>query len=868
MTRILHLLLAVSLSLGVLPALRAQVSSPDTTSIAEYKQQVRQLVSFLQFTFNAIGDSSASAREKEIIISQSYLKVFRDPDVQIEDDLAEYRSTVTNKDVQAYLKDIDFFFKHVSFEFLITEVSHEINEAGELYFQASMDRVLRGVTFDGDSVYHVQPRVVEVNLDPESRVLKIASIYTTRLSEEEDLTNWWNQLSFDWRAVFAKDISVTDSFSMAEILDISDTARIGDTLILPSGDNIILHSDLLFADLRRIMRLEKIDLSYNPSITDIEPLNKLTRLKEVNISGTTIHDLTPLRNLTRLEVLKCENTLVMDFSPMRYAVSLQEILAGNTRLKDLGPMAFFPQLTRLDIQLTQVENLQPLANLVNLKALYLQKTNVSSLHPLTKLKALEIVDCSETQVSDLNPLRGKGNLHTIFLENTAVNDLSPLSDATSLRLIFADYSRVSSLEPLNNLNGLRKIYCDQTAISRESANRFMRNHPGSLVIYASATLHEWWDKLSPDWKNVFAASVDLGDIPDREQLHQVAGISRIDINSHPTIRSLEPLSMLTNLEELHCAYIPIETLDPIADLVQLKILDCSYTRIQNIVPLRYLSQLTDLNCAHTVIDSLNDLKDLTNLELLDVDNTNILDLTPLNRLVKLKEIYCDSTRVSVAEVRQFLSYRGDCLVIFESEKLEAWWEHLSDDWQRVIRNHIRLDQTPDREQLHQIISLEGLSVVDNQQISDLLPLAEFLRLSQLKITNTTVTSLDPLARLTSLKVIDCSLNPIQSLAPLSELKNLTYLDVENTPVSTLAPISLLVRLEELVCAGTQIKDLKPLESLFNLKRLDCSNTDIRKLSELDALEGLTMIKCFNTRMNERKVEEFRANHPNCEVIFY
>ncbi|MEZ4775653.1 MAG: leucine-rich repeat domain-containing protein [Bacteroidia bacterium] len=868
MTRILHLLLVVSLGLGVAPTLHAQVSSPDTTTIAEYKQQVRQLISFLQFTFNAIGDSSASAREKEIIISQSYLKIFRDPEVQIEDDLAEYRSTVTNKDIQAYLKDIDFFFKYVSFEFLITEVSHEINDAGELYFQVNMDRVLRGVTFDGDSVYHVQPRIVEINLDPESRVLKIASIYTTRLSEEEDLANWWNQLSFDWRAVFAKDVSVTDSLSMAEILTMSDTAQIGDTLIGPSGLPVIIQSDLLFADLRRIMRLEKIDLSYNPSITDLEPLNKLTRLKEVNISGTTIHDLTPLRNLTRLEVLKCENTLVMDFSPMRYAVSLREILAGNTRLMDLGPMAYFSQLTRLDIQLTQVENLQPLANLTNLRALYFQKTNVSTLQPLAKLQALEIVDCSETRISDLEPLRGKSNLHTLFLENTTVYDLSPLSDATSLRLIFADYTRLSSLEPLNKLTGLRKIYCDQTAVSRESANRFMRNHPGSLVIYASATLHEWWDKLPNDWKNVFAASVDLNEVPDREQLHQVAGISRIDINSHPTIKNLEPLSMLTNLVELHCAYVPIESLDPIADLVQLKILDCSYTLIHDIAPLRYLNQLTDLNCAHTAIDSLNDLKELTNLELLDVEKTHVQDLMPLDDLVKLREIYCDSTKVLIGEVRRFLSHRGDCLVIFESEKLESWWENLSDEWQRVIRNHIRLDQTPDREQLHQIISLEGLSIVDNQQITDLVPLSEFLRLSQLKLTNTAVTSLDPIANLTSLKVIDCSLNPIQSLSPLSELKNLTYLDVENTPITTLAPLALLIKLEELVCAGTQIKDLKALSSLYNLKRLDCSNTDIRKLNELEALAGLTVVKCFNTRLNERKVADFKETNQNCEVIFY
>ncbi|MEZ4828527.1 MAG: leucine-rich repeat domain-containing protein [Bacteroidia bacterium] len=863
----LQLALAFILLFTGYPTLHAQISSPDTTSISAYKQQVRQLISFLQFTFNAIGDSTASAREKEIIITQSYLKIFRDPEVQIEDDLAEYRSTVTNKNVQAYLKDIDFFFRYVSFEFLINEVSHEINESGGLYFQAKMDRVLRGVTFDGDSVYHVQPRVVEINLDPDSRILKIASIYTTRLSEQEDLTNWWNQLPFDWQAIFAKDISVNDTLTMADVLSLQDSLRIGDTLFIGSTP-VSLNSALIFTDLKRIMQSEKIDLSYNPSITDLEPLGKLTRLREVYISGTAIRDLTPLRNLTRLEVLKCDNTLVSDFSPMRYAISLREIFAGNTRLRDLSPFVYFSQLTRLDIQGSMVDDLQPLAGLSSLQAVYIQKTPVSSLAPLTRLHGLEIVDFSETGVSDLEPLRGKTKLHTVFFEKTAVSDLKPLSGAVSLRLIFADNSGLVSLEPLNSLSGLRKVYCDHTDVSRESASRFMRQHPGSLVVYASATLQDWWEKLDSAWKNIFAASVELSENPDREQLHQVAGISRIDINSHPTIQNLEPLSMLTNSEELHCAYIPVESFDPIADLVQLKVLDCSHTQLENTAPLRFLTQLTDLNCAHTRIDSLNDFAGLSHLEWLDIEKTSVKSLSPLDELSKLKEIYCDSTGVDVAEARRFLSYRSDCLVIFESEKLEQWWEGLSQAWQTIIRSHVRLDPTPDREQLHQIISLEGISVVDNQRITDLKPLEEFLRLNQLKITNTGVSSLDPLARLTSLKVLDCSLNPVESLLPLSDLKNLTYLDVENTPVSTLDPLTALVKLEELICAGTQIRDLKALSGMINLKRLDCSNTDIRKLTELDGVFSLVSIKCFNTRLNQKKVDSFAEMHKGCEVIFY
>ncbi len=47
--------------------------------------------------------------DKDVLVTQSYTKIFRDPKVQVEDDLDEGRKTITNKDVQAYLKDVDFF---------------------------------------------------------------------------------------------------------------------------------------------------------------------------------------------------------------------------------------------------------------------------------------------------------------------------------------------------------------------------------------------------------------------------------------------------------------------------------------------------------------------------------------------------------------------------------------------------------------------------------------------------------------------------------------------------------------------------------------------------------------------------------------
>ncbi|MDZ7646701.1 MAG: hypothetical protein U5K54_05685 [Cytophagales bacterium] len=73
--------------------------------------KVKNMISFLKFMLNTLGSSKTSARDKEVLVTESYAKIFRDSKVQIEDDLAAKRDVITNKDVPAYLKDVDFFLR-------------------------------------------------------------------------------------------------------------------------------------------------------------------------------------------------------------------------------------------------------------------------------------------------------------------------------------------------------------------------------------------------------------------------------------------------------------------------------------------------------------------------------------------------------------------------------------------------------------------------------------------------------------------------------------------------------------------------------------------------------------------------------------
>lgn len=102
--------------------------------LAELSIKVEDQVRFLEFLLNTVGNSQTSARDKDVIIRESYLKIFRDGKVQIEDDLVLDRKVVTNKDVSAYFKDIEFFYKNVEFKLKIREIKPGQKENGQIFF--------------------------------------------------------------------------------------------------------------------------------------------------------------------------------------------------------------------------------------------------------------------------------------------------------------------------------------------------------------------------------------------------------------------------------------------------------------------------------------------------------------------------------------------------------------------------------------------------------------------------------------------------------------------------------------------------------------------------------------------------------------
>ncbi|MGK7395886.1 MAG: leucine-rich repeat domain-containing protein [Candidatus Cyclobacteriaceae bacterium M3_2C_046] len=811
----------------------AQDNQPSLSEqeIENYTDKVRQLVSFLEFALNTIGNKNTTTREKEIIINQSYLKVFAHEDVQIEDDLDDHREVVTNKNVQAYLKDVDFFFQDVSFEFNVEDISHYVNQQGQVYFRVNLSRVMNGVTLNNDTINSIKRRFIEVNINEAEQDLKIASIYTTKLSQKEELENWWSSLSYEWKAVFKRDFAIYDTIS--------------------------------FEQLKNIVSIEKIDVSNNKYINDLTGLGKLTELKELDISHTEVDNLIPLRNLTKLEHLNCAYTNISSLDPLKYALNLRNLICNNTQLMSLATAENLVRLEKLHGQNNEINDLTPIKSLSHLKELNLAETAIVELSALDSLFQLNLLNLARTYIYSLDPLKSLVNLQELNFSGTHVRSIDSLHQLDNLKIISCNNTPLSNLEAFGKLPSLERIYCDNTLITKSQANQFMLENPNVLVIFKSDVLLNWWNILSDDWKKAFQNLVPINGSPEKEQLAQLAQITSIDISNNPQINSLEPLMVLENLKQLNCAHTGVTDLSPLRELEKLEYLNCENTSIQTLDPISYLRELKVLN----------------------IENTPVSSLIPILYHRELEILYLDNTNLEEKKIQEFWLKNPDCLVIYKTEKLASWWNEISPAWRAIFNKHLMAinisptlkdhiqpspmsDTIPSKEDLHRIANLRIISVQNNHQINDLFPLAELKLLKSLQIANTGVSSLDPIAGNEKLESIDCSENPIYQINALRSLDNLTYLNLANTPIEDLEPVERLYQLKELDCSGTQIRNLDDLSGLTNLTFLNCSNTFIRNLKAIEDHPNLQKLICYNTRISQRRLQGFLEDHPNVEVKYY
>lgn len=841
------------LLLGVALGGHAQKLSKD--EIAKYDKEIRTMITYLEETMNFIGDSTATAAEKEIVFTESWSKIFIDDKVQVEDDLDVNRSTPINKDVQAYLKDIDFFFKWANFKFDLQSIANSTRENGSVFFKVSLTRHLTGKTVTDEVVDNVRNRFVEINLDRQNNSLKIASIYTTKINEKDALRNWWNSLSMNWKTRLGTDIKLYDSIPMESVGLITSADFMASCPVYDSVTGETTLKDKFFkndmaeldAKLKLVTQKQRVDISGIREIINLDPLSELSDLTWLDISETSIEDLSPVRNLNKLKVLRANSTLIDDLSALKYNITLEELEVANTTVDDLAVLASLRNLEKLNLANTQVNRITSLKNCPHLTALNLSGTYIANIGVLQDLPLLKNLDVSQTSVRDLGPLSNLKDLYSVNISGTAVTNLQALSGLENLREFFCSNTTISDLSPLNNNRRLSKIYCDQSNIHDAEASAFVKDNPYTLVIFDTDALRNWWNNLPIYWKAVFSKQIQVDTNPTTEQLHQIINLQELDLSGNTYMQNLMPVSRLTNLRSLNIAY----------------------TEIGFLQPIQGLANLESLNIEHTYISDLTPLHDMGSLRYLNIKNTPVADLTPLKNDHNIEVIDADSTIISSSQVMALKESQRQVTVLYQTEALQAWWNQLDPIWQAIFRQAVATQsEMPSALDLQRILDLRTIEITPEFPIISLEPLRGLTWLERLTINNQGVHDLDALENKLYLVELNVQNNPISSLSPIENSTMLELLNIENTQIKDLGPLSKMNNLVTLNASGTPVKSLKSLSGLQKLENLFVNNTSVRSLSPLENIVTLKQLKVYNTKVRAREVEKLQEKRLDLNIIYY
>lgn len=785
--------------------------------IKELSSQVEDQIRFLEYFLNTVGSQDTPARDKDVIIRESYTKIFRDGKVQVEDDLLGDRKVITNKDITAYLKDIEFFFKDANFKFKVREIKPFLRDNEELSFLVSMDRTLTATGLNKEKISNTKPRFLEVNVDKKSNELKIASIYTTKLSRDQELQTWWSNLSYTWENYFRKKVGLDDSDSVT-----------------------IEH-------LYKISAIDSINLSGNTFVVDLEPIEALRDLKYIDISSTQIKELNPISNVTFLTYLNIANTPTQDIQFIKYSDRLTYLNISNTQVSDISELGNLKQLHTLKAVNTPIISFEVLNSFEALRVLNVRESGFNNMENIAELSNLTHLNISKNFVINFDLLENLTSLVDLDVSETNISSLQPLIAMKGLSMVNFNQTEVAELTPLQNKASLRRVYADLTRVSEESADEFARQNRRVLLVHHVENLQTWYDGLSVAWREVLALNNPSLQKPNP---------------------SIEDLTATVGIDSLLLAGSAITNLAPVLKFRKLNYLDFSNTAVADITPLSEMRMLQVVIGKETSVRSLRPLANLNGLKRIDFARAPVQEISSLNSMTQLEYLNIDGAEFDRDQVSEFLAKNESVTIIYRTEWLEAWWDYLDSDWKSVIQKYFGDNSfRPESEQLHNWTSTSEFSI-EKTSIDNLEPLLAFNNLRKVSIFDVYLKDIDAVGKLNLVEELKISQAPINDLTVLGSLIGLKSLDLSNTGVQDLRPLSTLQNLVYLDLSGTNIKVLRGLETLQQLEELNIASTNVRSLRPIFGLRNLRRLSAFNTRMNKRAVDAFLKVNPECQVKFY
>ena len=214
------------------------------------------------------------------------------------------------------------------------------------------------------------------------------------------------------------------------------------------------------------------------------------------------------------------------------------------------------------------------------------------------------------------------NLTTLTIQNKSVDSLSCLADLTNLTELDLSGSRFPSED---------------------------------LAILASL----------PSLSRLTLNDCSLSTISDLEGAN---ALTYLDLSNN-TVRNLEALSAMSNLQELNLEHNAVTALDSLASLSRLETLNLNYNAVTDLSPLTSCVQLSWLEVGNNQLTSVSPAANLPSLTHLGVDSNELTDVSPLASCTELTYLNLSSNSISSISALSALTKLESFL--FSSNQVES-----------------------------------------------------------------------------------------------------------------------------------------------------------------------------------------------------
>ncbi len=229
--------------------------------------------------------------------------------------------------------------------------------------------------------------------------------------------------------------------------------------------------------------LNELNLSRCYSATDLSPLASIATLRALDLTNVPVSDLTALRTLP-IETLDLTSSSVRNMAPLRDLTALRSLtVSTHNGLADFSPLASCAALETLRVERSAnpftsqssdetitTRDLGWMSRLTRLREVVVEMPALADLRGIENCAALTSLTIKAAKtVTDLTPLASLNALTRLSLAGADVNDVEALASLPSLVSLDLRFnSRLADASPLWKIPTLRRVALVETAGPRES----------------------------------------------------------------------------------------------------------------------------------------------------------------------------------------------------------------------------------------------------------------------------------------------------------------------------------------------------------------------------------------------------------------